>query len=172
MKKLFENWRHFKENLNMPPMFSPMTQAEFAEGHSKLGTYRDSQITEDQKAQIRVLVGLFKDLETAEELSPEEEEERKWKTFYPERGDRFTANQVLNSIYTASGESDEFVFPNKSVALDFFNSASVPKEGGKMSDEELALAPTLQQPKPLEPTMRQLDSEPPRRITVREKPLQ
>ena len=159
MKKLFESWRSFKEGLNMPSTFSPITQFEFADGYRKLGTYRDNEVTKDQKTQIQVLVNLFQDLETAEELSPEEEEERMWKTFYPERGDRFTANQVLNSIYTASGESDEFVFPNKSVALDFFNSLEDAKEGGGLPGEEIALEPTLRQLKGradgLERTLRQ-----------------
>ena len=128
MKKLFENWRRFTERLDGPelrgstpssPIYPKITQFEFAEGFHGLGTSFEAGLDKDQKSQIVVLSKLFEELENAPESDPEWYGSRMPEL---EKGEGFASSTILNSIYTASGESEEFVFPNRQVALDFFNS--------------------------------------------------
>jgi len=156
MKKLFESWRRFTERIEGPenspdvpfsPTYPKITQSEFAEDFHKVGTRADTRMEEDRKSQINVLGGLFKNLEDAPEENPDWYDSR-----MPEfdKGESFPSSTILNSIYSASGESEEFVFPNKSVALSFFHSivdAAPSHQQSQQSEVPIGLADTLPAPR-------------------------
>lgn len=162
MKKLFENWRRFTERLDGPDnsadvpfssTYPKITQSEFAEDFHKIGTRADTRMEEDRKSQLKVLSNLFKSLEDAPEENPDWYDSR-----MPEfdKGESFPSSTILNSIYSASGESEEFVFPNKSVALNFFHSiadAKPPRQQSQQLEVPIGLADTLEAPRRIAPTI-------------------
>lgn len=156
MKKLFESWRRFTERIEGPenspdvplsPTYPKITQSEFAEDFHKVGTRADTRMEEDRKSQLKVLGELFKSLESAPEENPDWYDSR-----MPEfdKGESFPSSTILNSIYSASGESEEFVFPNKAHALSFFYSVAEAKprhQQAQQSEVPIGLADTLEAPR-------------------------